>query len=127
MFKRRHHTLAHHLRASAQEGFVLLRWRTEAAGEICSRLLRSERDYPAASGAADGTTVVWEGTGTEYQDREVAGQRHYFYALYARGADGPWQFQARARVRAKFPPVDRSGIEARNVGIGAYPIPPTGH
>jgi len=127
MLGRQHDRLAHHFRASAEAGFVDLRWRVAEPGGLRFRLLRSERNYPETSDPVAASDVLWEGDATGYQDREAVGQRRYFYVLCARGPGGDWQEQGRARVKAKFFPVDHAPTEARNLEIGAYPIPPTGH
>lgn len=127
MLGRQQNKLAHHFRASAEAGFVDLRWRAAEAGGARFRLLRSERGYPETPETAADWNVLWEGADSDYQDRGVAGQRHYYYVLYARGSAGDWQEQSRARVKAKSSPVDRASIEARNLATGTNPIPPTGH
>jgi len=128
MLGRQQNKLAHHFRASAEAGFVDLRWRLTEVGGVRFRLLRSERGYPETpDAAAADCNLLWEGADSDYQDRGVAGQRSYFYVLYARGSAGDWQEQSRARVKAKSSSVDRASIEARNLKIGTYPIPPTGH
>ena len=127
MLGRQQNKLTHHFRASAETGFVDLRWRATEVSGVRFRLLRSERSYPETPETAADWHLLWEGADSDYQDRGVAGQRHYFYVLYARGSAGDWQEQSRARVKAKSSPVDRASIEARNLEIGTYPIPPTGH
>jgi hypothetical protein len=127
MFGRQHSKLVSHFRASAEAGFVDLRWRATEASGVRFRLLRSERGYSGTSEATAASDALWEGTDTGYQDRGVAGQRRYYYVLFARGPAADWQEQGRARVKAKSSSVDRASIEGHNLEIGAYPIPPTGH
>ena len=123
MLGRQRDRLVHHFRASAEAGFVDLRWRASAQGDPRFRLFRSERDLPVP---ADPPTadLLWEGTDTVYQDRGVAGRRRYSYVLQAQGPDGLWHEQARARVKAKFGAMDRSAIEADNIATGAYDARP---
>ena len=127
MFGRQRNKLVSHFRASAEEGFVDLRWRVTAANAARCRVLRSERRYAETPEAAADWDLLWEGADCDYQDRGVAGQRRYYYVLFARGLAGDWQEQSRASVKAKSSPVDRASIESRNLEVGTYPIPPTGH
>ena len=76
MFKRQRDKLAHHFRASAEAGFVDLRWRTTEAGGLRFRLLRSERDYPSPSDAPT-AEPLWEGTDSAYQDRAAVARDEY--------------------------------------------------
>ena len=114
MFKRQRDRLVHHFHAAAEAGFVDLHWKP-AEPDLRFRLLRAEHE-PAE--------LLWEGTDSAYQDRGVAGRRHYVYVLQAQGPDGLWREAARARVKAKFAAVDRSAIEADNVATGAYDAHP---
>jgi hypothetical protein len=127
MLGRQQNELTHHFRASAEAGFVDLRWRVTEASCVRFRLVRSERGYPETPETTADWQLLWEGADSDYQDRGAAGPRHYFYVLYARGSAGDWREQGRARVKAKRSPVDRASVEARNLEIGTYPIPPTGH
>jgi hypothetical protein len=123
MLARQRDSLVHHFRASAEAGFVNLRWRTAEPCGLHYRLLRSERSYPASFDPPT-ADLLWEGTDTGYQDRGAAGRRRYFYVLQAQGLGGLWLEQARARVKAKFGAVDRAAIEAANVATGAYDAHP---
>jgi hypothetical protein len=124
MFGRQHNKLVSHFRASTEEGFVNLRWRVSEANAARYRVLRSERRYPETPEATADWDLLWEGADCDYQDRGVAGQRHYFYVLYARGLAGDWLEQSRARVKAKFAPVDRAAVEALKAETGAYDAHP---
>jgi hypothetical protein len=121
MFGRQHNKIAHHFRASAEAGFVDLRWRAAESSGAGFRLVRSEQGDGAAVDPA-GADVLWEGTDTTYQDRGAVGRRRYVYLLYARLPGGDWQEQARARVHAKLPEPqrDRSTYEANKLATGAY-------
>lgn len=123
MFRRQRDRLVSHFRASAEAGFVDLRWRAAEPGGLRFRLLRSEHDYPTPSDPPT-ADLLWEGSDTAYQDRGAAGRRRYFYVLEAQGQDGLWHEQVRARVRAKFGAVDRAVVEADNISTGAYDAHP---
>ena len=61
MFGRQHSTLVSHFRASAEEGFVNLRWRATEANAARYRVLRSERRYPETPEATADWDLLWEG------------------------------------------------------------------
>ena len=121
MFRRQHDRIAHHFRASAEAGFVDLRWGAAQESGARFRLVRSEQGEGATADPA-GADVLWEGTDTAYQDGGAIGRRRYDYVLYASLPSGDWQEQAHARVRARLPEPqrDRSAIEADKLATGAY-------
>lgn len=73
MWGRQQNKLTHHFRASAEAGFVDLRWRATMVGGVRFRLLRSERGYPETPETAADRHLLWEGADSDYQDRGVAG------------------------------------------------------
>jgi hypothetical protein len=121
MFRRHHDKIARRFRASAEPGFVDMRWRAAHAGDARFRIQRSEQ-REAETVDPTGADVLWEGSDTTYQDRKAVGRRHYIYLLYACLPGGDWCEQARARVHAKLPEPqrDRSTYEANKIATGAY-------
>jgi hypothetical protein len=90
--------------ASRGCGWVVLKWRAHDS-LVEWRVLRSQAgfaavaDEPTRPGSAQ--VLVYEGSETDVQDREVVEDVHYYYTVFGREKGGEWRGQVDARVTPK--------------------------
>ena len=88
-------------RASRGCSWVVLKWRAhESLADW--RVLRSQAGFAgtAHEAAKPGSAqlLVYEGSESEVQDRDVIEDIHYYYTVFGREQDGEWLGQANVKV-----------------------------
>jgi hypothetical protein len=95
--------LLDHFRASADEHWVVLKWKKCIDDPLRVAVLRSEEGFAESVEAvfAEPPTqqVVYEGDGDSCQDQDVAAGVRFFYTCFARRDDGLWQRQHTDKIK----------------------------
>ena len=98
-----HHETIHvtHFHAWRRRGLVQLDWRLKTPVAACWRVLRSETGFaPDPDPTVDQEqTLISEGTDSHVGDASIHEDGVYFYTVFGRADEGPWQRVAHAKVR----------------------------